>query len=94
MGGGSIASPSSEMAFMARNDQNSNSSDPGTYYITTTLNDLENGTLQQPISAPATPPNPNTDSVQAYITEGNPNCIGFLGPDQYPNTLDDLAWSQ
>jgi hypothetical protein len=92
MGGGSIASASSEMAFMARNDQNSNSSESDTYYITTTLSSLENGTLQPIFNAGATAPNPNT--VEAYITEGNVNCIGFLGPDQYPNAISDLAWSQ
>jgi len=92
MGGGSIASSTSEMAFMARNDQNSNSSDSDTYYITTTLSGLENGTLQ-PIINLSTPPNPNTGS-EAYITEGNADCIGFLTIDQYPNTLADLAWSQ
>ncbi len=94
MGGGSIASSSSEMAFMARNNQNTNSSDSDTYYITTTLSSLENGTLQPIINAFAQPPNPNTDSVQAYIIEGNDSCLGFLGIGQYPNTLEDLAWVQ
>jgi hypothetical protein len=93
MGGGSIASPSSGMSLMARNNQNNNSSDPDTYYITTTLSSLENGTLQPILNALAQPPNPNTDS-EAYITEGNDNCLGFLGRDQYPNSLDDLAWVQ
>ncbi len=94
MGGGSIASPASEMAFMARNDQNNNSSDSYTYYMTTTLSGLENSTLQPIINVLATPPNPNTDSVQAYITEGNDSCFGFFGIGQYPNTLEDLAWVQ
>ncbi|MGD0822850.1 MAG: hypothetical protein ABSA71_19135 [Desulfomonilia bacterium] len=94
MGGGGIASSTSEMAFMARNDQNDNSSDFGTYYITPTLNDLENGTLQPIINFLAQAPDPNTDSVEAYITEGNASCIGFLGRDQYPNAISDLAWSQ
>jgi hypothetical protein len=92
MGGGSIASASSEMAFMARNNQNNNSLDSFTYYITTTLSGLENSTLQPIINALAIKPNPNTDSVQAYISEGNDSCLGFFGIDQYPNTLDDLAW--
>jgi hypothetical protein len=94
MGGGGIASSSDEMAFMARNNQNNNSSDSDTYYVTTTLGSLENGTLQQPINAVAQPPNPSTDSVQAYITEGNDSCLGFLGIGQYPNTIEDLAWLQ
>jgi hypothetical protein len=93
MGGGGIASASSEMAFMARNNQNNNSSDSYTYYITTTLNGLENGTLQPIINADATPPSPTT-GAQAYITEGNVECFGFLGIENYPNTLDDLAWVQ
>jgi hypothetical protein len=93
MGGGSVASSTSQMAFMARNNQNGNSSDSNTYYITTTLNGLENGTLQAIINADAVPPNPNTDA-QAYITEGDPECFGFLGIQNYPNSLDDLAWVQ
>jgi hypothetical protein len=93
MGGGSVASSTSEMAFMARNDQNNNSSDSYTYYITATLNGLENGTLQPIINADAVPPTPNT-GAQAYITEGAPECFGFLGRESYPNTLDDLAWVQ
>jgi hypothetical protein len=94
MGGGSIAGASSEMAFMARNDHNNNSSDSDTYYITTTLSGLENNTLQPIINVLATPPNPNTNSVQAYITEGNDSCIRFFGIGQYPNTLEDLSWVQ
>jgi hypothetical protein len=94
MGGGSIASASSEMAFMARNNQNNNSSDSSTYYVTLTLSSLENSTLQPIINVLAQPPNPNTDIVQAYITEGNDSCLGFLGIDQYPNTLEDVAWVQ
>jgi hypothetical protein len=94
MGGGSIASASSEMAFMARNNQNTNSSDSYTYYINTTLDSLENGTPQPGIiNAVAVPPTPNT-GAQAYITEGDPECFGFLGIQNYPNTLDDLAWIQ
>lgn len=94
MGGGGIASTSSEMAFMARNNQNNNSLDSYTYYMTTTLSSLENSTLQPIINALATPPNPNTNSVQAYITEGNDICLGFFGIGQYPNTIEDLAWVQ
>jgi len=94
MGGGSVASSTSEMAFMARNNQNNSSSDSDTYYMTTTVSGLEDGTLQPIINAAAIPPNPNTDSAQAYITEGNDSCLGFLGIGQYPNTLDDLAWVQ
>jgi hypothetical protein len=94
MGGGSIASSTTEMAFMARNNQNNNSSDSDTYYITTTLDSLENGTvLPSIINADAVPPTPNT-GAQAYITEGAPECFGFLGIQNYPNTLADLAWVQ
>ena len=94
MGGGSVASSTSEMAFMACNYQNDDSSDSGTYYITTTLNGLENGASQPIINAAAIPPNPNTDIVLAYINEDNPECFGFLGIQNYPNTLEDLAWLQ
>jgi hypothetical protein len=94
MGGGSVANSTSEMAFMARNNQNNNSSDSDTYNITTTLNGLENDTLQSIFNADAKPPNPNTDMAQAYITDGDPECFGFLGIQNYPNTLDDLAWGQ
>jgi hypothetical protein len=94
MGGGSVAGPTSKMAFMARNNQNNNSSDSDTYYITTTLNDLENGTLQPIFNADATPPNPDTESVQAYVTPGESECLGFFDIGYYPNTLEDLAWVQ
>jgi hypothetical protein len=94
MGGGSMASSTSKMAFMARNNQNNNSSDSDTYYITTTLNDLEDGTLQPIINAAKVPPNPNADSVQAYVTKDNSECSWFFDREYYPNTLDDLAWSQ
>jgi hypothetical protein len=91
MGGGSVANSTSKMSFMARNNKNTNSSD--SYYITTTLSGLENGTLQTILNALARQPDPNTDS-EAYITVGNASCLGFLGIGQYPSTLDDLAWVQ
>jgi len=91
MGGGSVAAPTSEMAFMARNAQNNNSYD--SYYINITLNDLENGTLQPIIDADAVPPTPSTDA-EAYITQGDQACLGFFSIQDYPNSLDDLAWNQ
>ncbi|HVN71344.1 MAG TPA: hypothetical protein VMU10_04915, partial [Desulfomonilia bacterium] len=93
MGGGSVAGSTSGMAFMARNDQNNDSSDSDTYYVNISLNDLENGTLQPIINAAAVSPTPST-GAEAYITDGNPVCLGFLGIQNYPNTLDDLAWVQ
>ena len=89
IGGGSIASSTSEMAFMARNDSNNSSVDE--YYLTITYDGLQNGTAQTILNAGTTPPNPSV-SVLTYIIEGNDNSLGFLGIDQYPNTLDDLAW--
>jgi len=91
IGGGSIASSTSEMAFMARNDSNNSSVDE--YYLTITYDGLQNGTAQTILNAGTTPPNPSV-SVLTYIIEGNDNSLGFLGIDQYPNTLEDVAWVQ
>ena len=91
MGGGSIASPASEMAFMARNDSNNSSVDE--YYLTITYDSLQNGIAQTIRNAGTTTPDPSV-SVLSYIIEGNDNSLGLLGIDQYPNTLEDLAWVQ
>ena len=93
MGGGSIALSTSEMAFMARNDSNNSSNDE--YYLTIPYDSLLTGTEQTPpVNASTTPPDPSSNEVLSYITEGNANCLGFLVIDQYPNAISDLAWSQ
>jgi hypothetical protein len=89
MGGGSIASDTSEMAFMARNRENNQSLDE--YYITITLQDLEGG-AEQTISKKTG--SLDGSGVLAYITVGNTKCFGFLGMQEYPDSLDDLAWNQ
>jgi hypothetical protein len=89
MGGGSVANPSSQMAFMARNDYTTGDE----YYLTITLEELSQGdepddgitALGDPLSG---------TGVLAYITEGNDKCFGFLGNNEYPNTISDLAWGQ
>jgi hypothetical protein len=91
MGGGSIASPASEMAFMARNDSNNSSVDE--YYLTITYDNFQYGTAHTILNASTTPPDPSV-SVLSYIIEGNDNSLGFLGIDQYPNTLENVAWVQ
>jgi hypothetical protein len=91
MGGGSVANSSSQMAFMARNDYTNVSDDE--YYLTITRDDLTQGdepddgitALGDPLSG---------TGVLAYITEGNDKCFGFLGNNEYPDNISDLAWGQ
>jgi hypothetical protein len=91
MGGGSIASFASEMAFMARNNLNNSSVDE--YYLTITYDSLQNGTAQTIKNAATTPPDASV-TVLSYIIAGNDISLEFLGIDQYPNTLEDVAWVQ
>jgi hypothetical protein len=86
MGGGDM----SEMAFMARNDDNNSSEDE--YYITITPQDLLAGNEQTITNAQTSPP--SGVGALAYITEGDPRCFGFIDEGQYPSTLDELAWIQ
>lgn len=88
MGGGCIASPSDEMAFMARNHATGWSGDE--YYLSITYGELEDGD-EQTIMGAATDP-PGSTGVLAYITEGNSQCLGFLGVREYPDSVDELAW--
>lgn len=92
MGGGSVASSASEMAFMARNQDNGDSLDA--YYLTISLGDLMGGTSQPIWNAAANPPDPSIDAVLAYVTEEDINCFGFLGNREYPADLSELAWNQ
>ena len=80
----------SEMAFMARNDENNSSEDE--YYITITPQDLLAGIEQTVTNARISPP--SGVGVLAYITEGDPRCFGFIDVGQYPSTLDELVWNQ
>jgi len=80
------------MAFMARNDDNSASSEE--YYLTVTLEELIQG--DEPASGiidKATTA-PGGSGVLAYITEGEPECFGFLGIEAYPRDVGYLAWGQ
>jgi len=92
MGGGSVASSASEMAFMARNQDNNASSDA--YYLAISLADLMDGTPQPIWNAGTNPPDPGTNAVLAYVTEEDINCFGFLGNREYPADLTELAWNQ
>jgi len=87
IGGGSISGPSSQMAFMARNNANNSSNDE--YYLTISLEDLENGSDQTVMNAQSTPPSSSTNDVLAYISGEN----FFIDP-KYPVSLDELAWVQ
>jgi len=87
MGGGSIADSDSEMAFMARNDDNNLSNDE--YYITLTLQEL-NDAVEVDITNAATTP-PGGTGVLSYITGGNTDCFGFL--DAFPSSASDLLWN-
>ncbi len=92
MGGGSVSTSSSQMAFMARNDDTNDSLDE--YYLTLTLNDLVTGNEPSGgIVGPRTDPLSGT-GVLAYITLGNAKCFGFLGIGEYPDNTGDLAWDQ
>ncbi|MGC9325755.1 MAG: hypothetical protein ACP5G0_13520 [Desulfomonilia bacterium] len=90
MGGGSIAESDSLMSFMARNDEMNDSRDE--FYLTISYEDLLGGVEQEVYDAADVPP--SGSGVLAYITEGDPKCLGFLGTGQFPATPDDLDWNQ
>ena len=92
MGGGSVAASTDEMAFMARNQYTGGSADE--YYVTLTLTELNSGTEPAGGVIDAGTTEPDGSGVLAYITEGEPECFGFLGAGAYPDDVDDLAWGQ
>jgi hypothetical protein len=92
MGGGSIVDEGIGMAFMARNDDTSSSNEE--YYLTITLEELNNGTEPDDGIIALGTSTLSGNGVLAYITEGEPECFGFLGPDAYPGSVGDLAWVQ
>jgi hypothetical protein len=92
MGGGSIVDEGIGMAFMARNDDTSSSNEE--YYLTITLEELNNGTEPDDGIIALGTSTLSGSGVLAYITEGEPECFGFLGPDAYPGSVGDLAWVQ
>ncbi len=89
LGGGEIASGTSELAFIARNDADGSSS-LDEYYITLTLDELEDATTQTITDAGVSAP--GGAGVLRYITEDNEDCLDFLGIDEYPDDVSDLAW--
>ena len=91
MGGGSIANSSSQMAFMARNDYTNTSGDE--YYVTITLEELNQGD-EPDDGVVAYLGTLSGAGVLAYITTGNDKCFDFLGNNEYPNNISDLAWGQ
>lgn len=88
MGGGSISSDSSEMAFMARNRATNDSNDE--YYLSISSIDLRDGIEQTVYNADTTPPDGN--GALAYITSGKDSYVGFLGYQEYPKDIEDLDW--
>jgi len=92
MGGGSVEVSTDEMAFMARNQYTGGSADE--YYVTLTRAELESGTEPTGGIIDAGTTEPNGSGVLAYITEGEPECFGFLGVGAYPSDVGVLAWGQ
>lgn len=92
MGGGSVADSAGDMAFMARNQYTNNSADK--YYVTITLEELSAGTEPAGGVIDEATTAPDGSGVLAYITEGEPECFGFLGVTAYPDDVDALAWGQ
>ena len=92
MGGGSVVDDESEMAFMARNDDTNTSNDE--YYLTITRQELNDGTEPAGGIIDEGITEPDGSGVLAYITEGEPECFGFLGVGAYPDDVDELEWDQ
>jgi hypothetical protein len=92
MGGGYAGSGGSDIALIARNNVARQLAEK--YYVYLTVNDLERGSKKEIWLASETPP--GTDGVLAYINEdmdGYPG-LGFLGPNAYPEGVEDLAWTE
>ena len=88
-GGGSIASPAGEMAFVARNNVCNDSEDR--YYLSTTYQELLDGDEPAASVRSLAADPPDYAGVFGYIDEDNASlCLGFLG--EYPASPDDLAW--
>ena len=79
------------MAFMARNDYTNTSGDE--YYVTITLEELNQGD-EPDDGVVAYLGTLSGAGVLAYITTGNDKCFDFLGNNEYPNNISDLAWGQ
>lgn len=82
MGGGSI---DGDMAFISGNNDI-----VGRYYLTLTMDDINNGTDPETIVAEATEA-PDGTGVLAYITVDNDACLGYL--TDYPDTAESISWS-
>ena len=92
MGGGSVAGSTDEMAFMARNQYTGGSADE--YYVNLTRTELESGTEPAGGVIDKATTAPDGSGVLAYITDGEPECFGFLGVTAYPDDVGALAWGQ
>ncbi len=98
MGGGSVATRDSLMAFMARNDDTNTSEDK--YYLTLTLGDFLDGNGDSVTIEDFEDTEPDGTGVLSYITESSElggytftDCLNFFRRTGYPDSVEDLSWT-
>ncbi|HNY65419.1 MAG TPA: hypothetical protein PKM41_08255 [Deltaproteobacteria bacterium] len=89
MGGGSVETSGSAMAFMARNDDTGGSDVK--YYTSMTLAEFSAGTEKAIFNAGTAPP--GGAGALSYITEDSEDCLGFYRVNDFPVSVDDLDWN-
>ena len=77
---------------MARNDYTNNSDDE--YYLTISVDELDTGDEPDGGVIALGSGTLSGSGVLAYITQGEDECFGFLGSNEYPPNVDALDWNK